>query len=178
MPSNTTVNLRGAKSVLIKSSGNEKLRITVILAVLAVDTKLPPYVVLKRKRQTKETLPPGIHVRCQDNGWMSEDLVQDRLKVVWHKRPGALLRRRAMLVLDAFRGHTTVDVKRQIQNLKTDLVIIPGGMTSQLQVLDVVVNKPFKDKLRSCYTNWMLEADHALTPTGKIRKPSVPLLLQ
>ena len=26
--------------------------------------------------------------------------------------------------------------------MNTDLVIIPGGMTCQLQVLDVVVNKP------------------------------------
>jgi hypothetical protein len=29
--------------------------------------------------------------------------------------------------------------------LNIDLVIIPGGMTSQLQVVDVIVNKPFKD---------------------------------
>ncbi|KAJ8358118.1 hypothetical protein AAFF_G00032710 [Aldrovandia affinis] len=37
-----------------------------------------------------------------------------------------------------------------------DLVIIPGGMTSQLQVLDVVVNKPFKYHLRKRYTEWLL----------------------
>jgi hypothetical protein len=29
--------------------------------------------------------------------------------------------------------------------LNTDLVIIPGGMNSQLQIVDVVVNKPLKD---------------------------------
>jgi hypothetical protein len=32
-------------------------------------------------------------------------------------------------------------------------MIIPGGMTSQLQVLDVVVNKPFKDHLKRQYSN-------------------------
>jgi hypothetical protein len=37
-----------------------------------------------------------------------------------------------------------------------DLVIIPGGMTSQLQVLYVVVNKPFKDELCRLYGEWLL----------------------
>ena len=49
-------------------------------------------------------------------------------------------------------------------------------MTSQLQVLDVVVNKPFKDNLRKRYTEWLLSDDHALTPTGKLQKPAVRLL--
>jgi hypothetical protein len=49
-------------------------------------------------------------------------------------------------VLDAFKGHLTEKVKTVASKLlNTDLVITPGGMTSQLQVLDVVLNKPFKD---------------------------------
>jgi hypothetical protein len=56
------------------------------------------------------------------------------------------IRKRGMLVLDSFKGHLTEKVKTVASNLlNTDLVIIPGGMTSQLQVLDVVVNIPFKD---------------------------------
>jgi hypothetical protein len=59
-----------------------------------------------------------------------------------------------MLVLDAFKGHLTEKVKAVASNLlNTDLVIIPGGMTSQLQVFDVVVNKPFKDKYVACMGN-------------------------
>ena len=51
-------------------------------------------------------------------------------------------------------------------------------MTGQLQVLDVVVNKPFKDNLRKRYTAWLLAGDHALTPTGKIKKPEVRALCE
>ena len=58
----------------------------------------------------------------------------DWLKVVWARRPGGLRQRRNMLVLDAFRGHVTDEVKNQVKELNGDLVIIPGGMTSQLQV--------------------------------------------
>lgn len=106
---------------------------------------------------------------------MDESLVLDWLKNVWSRVAG-LKRRRAMLVLDAFKGHLTDSVKKQIASLHSDLVTIPGGMTSQLQVLDVVVNKPFKDHLKKAYTNWLLSEDHALTPTGKIKKPSVAIL--
>ena len=51
-------------------------------------------------------------------------------------------------------------------------------MTSKLQVLDVALNKPFKVYLRKRYSDWLLEADLALTPSSKIKKPSVTLLCE
>jgi hypothetical protein len=84
-----------------------------------------------------------------------------------------------MLVLDAFRGHLTEKVKTVASNLlNTDLVIIPGGMTSQLHVLDVVVDKPFKDQQRCLYWGWPLSGNYPLTPAGNIRRPSEALLGQ
>jgi hypothetical protein len=49
-----------------------------------------------------------------------------------------------MLVLDAFKGHLTSEVKSAIHAMNTDLMVIPGGMTSQLQFLDAAENKPFQ----------------------------------
>ncbi|KAJ8386439.1 hypothetical protein AAFF_G00170360 [Aldrovandia affinis] len=113
---------------------------------------------------------------------METELVVDWLKVVWGRRRGGLRKRRNMLVLDAFRGHLTEPVKKQVKAMNGDLVIIPGGMTSQLQVLDVVVNKPFKDHLDQGsfkrYTEWLLAGNHALTPSGKIQKPAVHRLCE
>jgi hypothetical protein len=57
----------------------------------------------------------------------------------------------------------------------TDLVIVSGGMTSQLQVLDVV-NKTFKDHLWQLYSGWLLKGNHALTPGRTLKKPSVTTL--
>ena len=34
--------------------------------------------------------------------------------------------------------------------MNTDVVVIPGGMTSQLQMLDVV-NRPFSDNVKQLY---------------------------
>lgn len=174
MPSNLTVNKKGEKSIIIKTTGNERARLTVMLCVTGDGNKLPPYVILKRKTLPKETLPPGIIFRVQEKGWMTEDLVLDWLRVVWARRPGCLKSPRSMLVLDAFRGHLTTRVKSYLKNhTNSDLVIIPGGMTSKLQVLDVAVNKLFKDNLRKQYNAWLLGGDHPLTPTGKIKKPSI-----
>jgi hypothetical protein len=144
MPANTTVDAKGSKSVLVKTTGHEKLIVTVMFSVLADGRKLTPFVILRRKNLPKEKLPTGIIFKCNEKGWMTEELMVKWLKEVWHRRAGALIKKRGMLVLDAFKGHLTENVKTVAASnlLNIDLVIIPGGMTSQLQVLDVVVNKP------------------------------------
>jgi hypothetical protein len=42
-----------------------------------------------------------------------------------------------MFVLFAFKGHFTPEVKSVIHTMDTDLVVITGWMTSQIQILDV-----------------------------------------
>jgi hypothetical protein len=106
---------------------------------------------------------------------MTNELMMDWVKVVWKRRPGTLLNKHGMLVLDSFKGHLTQQVKEEMRKANTDLIVIHCGMTSQLQVLDVVVNKPFKDHLRHLYNDWLLEGNHALTPGGKLKKPSVTM---
>jgi hypothetical protein len=78
-----------------------------------------------------------------------------------------------MVVLDAFKGYVTQELKGEIRKTNTALVTIPGGMTSQLQVLDVAVNKPFKARLRQPYNGWLVRCNHALTPSGKLKKTSM-----
>jgi len=53
--------------------------------------------------------------------------------------------------------------------MNTDIVVILGWMTSQLEGLGVRVNKPFKH-LKQLYSEWLL------TPSGIIKKPSVTSL--
>lgn len=79
-PSNNVIEEIGTKSVIIKTLGNEKMCITVMLAVLADGIKLPPYVILKRKTMLKDQLPTGIIVRCQNQGWMWKDFAGSCLK--------------------------------------------------------------------------------------------------
>ena len=74
-------------------------------------------------------------------------LMLDWLENVWGQRLRALLSLPSMLCLDAFRGHLTDGIKNKIHRLKSELVVIPTGMMSVLQPLDVSINKPFKARL-------------------------------
>jgi hypothetical protein len=63
---------------------------------------------------------------------MMEELIVEWLREVSHSRPGALLKKRGILVLNAFKGHLTEKVITVATSiLGMDLVIIPRGMTSQ-----------------------------------------------
>ncbi|KAK8785959.1 hypothetical protein V5799_007676 [Amblyomma americanum] len=117
----------------------------------------------------KEAFPSGV-VRVNEKGYMDKAMVIDWIRLVWNRRPGALLRHRSMLVLDASCGHLTESVKRALTEARTDFVVIPGGMTSTLQPLDMVLNKPFKDRVRQEYNEWM-SGDNPKTLTGRLLRP-------
>jgi hypothetical protein len=108
---------------------------------------------LKRKTLPKsEAFPKDVIVRPQEKGWMMEERLLEWLNIVWSHWLGAFLNQPSMLVLDAFKGQVTDSMKDKICKMKSDLVI-PGGMTSVLQPMDLSINKTFKDRLRQqCLT--------------------------
>ncbi|EEC03653.1 POGO family transposable element, putative [Ixodes scapularis] len=81
-----------------------------------------------------------------------------------------------MLVLDAFQCHLADSVKRLLRDSRTELIIIPEGMTSQLQPLDVCIIKPFKDHIRPLYREWMRSGEPEVTPDGRLKRASPALL--
>lgn len=92
---------------------------------------------------------------------------------MWRKRPGANLGIRSMLVLDAFKCHLDQRVKDKLAACHTDLVVIPGGMTSQLQPLDVCINKPMKDHMRALYSEWLVDGSHTFTSGNRLKRASI-----
>ena len=172
---NSTVEEKGIKSVPVLTTRHDKDRFTVMLACLGDRTKLPPYVVFKWKTLWKKmTFPHGLVVRCQEKGWMNEELVKDWLNTVWSK-VGDLSRRKLMLVWDSFCAHLSAPIRRTLQSLNTECAIIPGGMTGILQPLDVCINKPFKDRLRVKWQEWMI-TEHTLTASGCTRKADLNVI--
>ena len=78
MPPNYTLEKKGMKEVLLKTTGCEKLRLTVTLAATGDGRKLPSLLILKRKNLHKsEAFPQDVIVRAQEKGWMTEELMLD-----------------------------------------------------------------------------------------------------
>ena len=50
--------------------------------------------------------------------------------------------------LDSFSAHIVDSLKRHFDEKRTNLAVIPKGLTSRLQPLDVAINKSFKSKVR------------------------------
>jgi hypothetical protein len=77
MPCNYTINFKGDKQVAMKTTGYEKLHVTVMLCVTTNGNKLPPYVILNRKAVPKEHFCKDVIVCPPPNAWMTSELFED-----------------------------------------------------------------------------------------------------
>jgi len=76
-------------------------------------------------------------------------------------------------VCDQFKAHITESTKRLATKLKTHLAVIPGGLTSHLQLLDVSVNKPFKGFMHEEWAKWIEAPTHHVTLAERVKRPSI-----
>ncbi|CAI7912431.1 unnamed protein product [Closterium sp. NIES-54] len=159
---------RGARSVPIRTAGYEKTRLTVMLACTAFGEKLRPWVWFKLKNVPNCEIPERIVCQAQDNGWMDESAVQTWLtkEVLPHLNPRrGQNARRAMLVLDSYRGHITQTMLQAYRMHSITPEVIPTGCTSQIQPLDVSINRCFKAAVRARYAR-------------NLQRPPQPVVLQ
>ncbi|GBB95674.1 hypothetical protein RclHR1_25900001 [Rhizophagus clarus] len=82
-------------------------------------------------------------------------------------------KRLPMIVYDSFRGHLAKSVKIKFKQHNFHLVIIPAGLTSICQPLDVSINKPFKDNLRKEWHEWISRGDSGITVAGNLKRARI-----
>jgi len=102
--------------VKIRTTGNEKNRLTVVLTCAGDGSKLKPLVIFKRKTMPKIANKHGVVVAVQEKGWMDQNIMKIWIEKVWRSRIGGLGRRRSLLVLDSFEAHKTEQVKRSFKS--------------------------------------------------------------
>ena len=78
----------------------------------------------------------------------------------------------------SFRCYTTEKVKTHVSKFNTDMCLIPGGLTTQLQPADVSWNKPFKTAYRELYNEWMASGRKHYTSAGNVKPPDKLLCLE
>jgi hypothetical protein len=148
-------------------------RCSVMVGVSCSGHKFPPYIIYKGRntlggtinRQMKkvesmaaevdvyEGFPTSLFYAVQEHGWMTSDLMVDWVEKVY--RPWCRTKTGpTILILDEFTGHQTKEVRDAVVDCGGFVEYIPGGYTWKLQVMDVGLNKPFKDRIRDEYDRW------------------------
>ena len=72
LPSNTTINKKGEKTISIRTTEYEQTFFTVILECMADGIKLPTVCIFKVKKIPKEKFPDGIHIRANEKRWVNK----------------------------------------------------------------------------------------------------------
>lgn len=163
-----TVDQRGKAKVCarVEAGANLREKVTVILACSRRGNKLPPALVVhsqsKRFQRARIQLVngviifhnPGTSMANSDimSRWVRIMMDQQESKESAHDNGDVQpYNKRRLLILDSFRGHLTDEVASACKDVGVVRAVIPGGLTSQLQPLDLTVNRSFKSKLRTIY---------------------------
>uniref|UniRef100_H3A290 HTH CENPB-type domain-containing protein n=1 Tax=Latimeria chalumnae TaxID=7897 RepID=H3A290_LATCH len=142
------------KMVQMKTIRHKKSHFTVVLTCMADGTKLKPRITFKCKTLSKGTFLKAVIIAVHEKGWMNEHEAKDWIDRVWKAGPRGLYDK-VLLVFDAFRGCLHTSIRERLKKVWIDIAVISGGLTSLLQPLDTTVNKSFKDKIHSLWSNWV-----------------------
>ena len=158
-----TLEVVGRRTVHVRKSTNDTKRATFAMTVTASGKVLKPLLVFKgapNGRIVKNEFPGytrDVIYACQDNAWMDE-----RVMLMWISKvlepyiamaPEGIV---PILFLDSYRCHMMASVVTIIQDLGVEVEHIPGGCTPLCQPVDIGVNKPFKDRIRRQWEEWMI----------------------
>ncbi|KAF4805546.1 pogo transposable element with KRAB domain-like protein [Turdus rufiventris] len=149
MPLTQTVEKTGTPMVPVRTTGNEKSSFTVALGVSSDGQKLSPMVIFKRKTFSKDKFPDGIVVAVNPKGWMDEEVMKTWLTTVYARSGERFfnLKVPGLLIFDSMCAHKKDSMKALVKKMNSELAVIPGGLTKELQPLDISVIHSFKVKL-------------------------------
>ncbi|KAL0278423.1 UNVERIFIED_CONTAM: hypothetical protein PYX00_000251 [Menopon gallinae] len=172
VPTTFATGEEGTSDVGIGTAGHEKENFTVALAATADGKKLPPYVVFKCKTLPECKVPKNVVVSANEKGCMSSEEVTTWLREVWEKRPRSSADGSAVLLLDAAIEHRAESVESCCRSMRTVPCVIPDGLSSKLQPLEISVNRSFKSNLRECWEKWMVKGFKSFTKNGSMKRAS------
>lgn len=156
MPISETIFKKGSKQVINKTKGQKKFHVSCMLCILVDGDKLPPLVIFKAKN--KEILyknlfdDPNIKIGkiFIEYNSASEEIIDRWFKKIWYKYlkcEELTTESLGYLILDKAIFHVTDKIINTYRNSNIFLSFITSELTRYLQLLDVIVNKPFKEAL-------------------------------
>eukprot|EP00644_Phytophthora_capsici_P014948 jgi/Phyca11/20524/fgenesh1_pg.PHYCAscaffold_65_\ len=168
-----TVDVTGARHVVLKSTGFASMRITAVLAVTASGRKLLPLIVWKGANPDGSVERIGYtYVTYQKRAWVNSQLLIKWLDLVFPPIFDASMPGKAT-VWGSMRAHTSKAAKARAVKKDLQMFVIPGGLTPYVQVGDIGIYKSFKDKLSVTIDEWKSSDRVVYTKEGNPKQPPV-----
>ena len=113
------------------------------------------------------------------SGWMTEEILLKWFTKLWStvKLSDSV---QPVLIFDHCPVHKKKIIFATIERKGAKYFLIPPGCTGYLQPLDVSINKPFKDKIRAMYKDWVQDeslSSNNVTKQSNIKTPSNDLMI-
>jgi DDE superfamily endonuclease len=175
--SRSTINKKGATTVSVAKPSTTQ-RCTAMIGVSGSGYKFPPFVIFKGESGPRATVnrllrsinsiqetttdgehlgyPLSIRYAVQSNAWMDATRMHkwiDDVYVPWATEIAGP----NLVILDIFSVHAMTEIVNRIADYEGHVELLPPHSTSVLQVMDVGINKPFKNHLKEQYDMWCLE---------------------
>lgn len=159
------VDFKASKCVqTVIPSGNAREKCTVILACDQTGQKLPPCMIVRStKKKARISLKNGVLVFNNPGTSMANSNIMSQWIKLYMASKSASAK--TILILDSFRGHLTDQIKQTCNDNNVLRAVIPGGLTSRCQPLDLTVNRSFKSQLRHYYRRHGLKETKAASQT-------------
>jgi len=84
---------------------------------------------------------------------------------------------RALVIFDQFKAQTTGNFRSTLERNNISVVEVPANCIDWLQPLDLSINKPVKDHLKSCFHDWYAAGMRKKTLTGGNNEKVIDLRL-
>ena len=169
MLAETTVDKTGRKDIPLKSTGHEKVKVSVCLTAKADGIRLKPFIVFGGSMREYKSLNEEFKSKCvvmsSPNVWMNRFI--DRF-----------LFSRQLLSWDSSDCHTTGSVREVLKDFNVDTAIVPGGCTAYIQAPDVSWNKPFKLHVTDEYYKCLSSGIHQHTKSRNMKAPPRRIIVQ
>lgn len=178
--SNWTMATEGSKRVELIGQ-DDKRQITATFAGTLAGDFLPIELVYEGKTSKchpSVSFPEGWHVTHTANHWCNEDTMIDYIKLViapymddMRKKLGLSPTHTGLVILDEFKGQTTPQVLKLLEEHHLMYVIVPPNCTDRLQPLDVSVNRAAKHFMRTKFESWYADRIMAQQDYGQDIEP-------
>ncbi|CAM1305346.1 Uncharacterised protein r2_g1513 [Pycnogonum litorale] len=149
---------KGARQVGKVTSGERGKNVTVICAMNACGTYIPPIFIFPRKRMAESLLngaPPGSKGLCTDSGWTdSESFVQWLHHFCETAKPSK--DNKQLIILDGHHSHKSSEAIELCIERGIELITLPPHCTHKMQPLDKTFFKAFKSAYNAASTGWMV----------------------